>query len=311
MKAEILIWTAWLMLILVTSLIGDITILLASIRYKAIKLRKVLVVLIQHIAVSDLIISLTSIFPQTVSMAAQSAVFGENLKYLLAYAPYYGFLASKLLVLALIVMKWLIITYPLRCRSWSEKTAHSLCAGIWVTSLLCMGRFLVSPSDIGFQEQIYRYNYNYSDREVWSWLSPTYFALTTYLPNTVILAFTILLIRHLLKARRVTSRSGGSPRWQGLITVIVTAIVYSISYLPYAVYFAVKSHVSGVSELIFKRFAYTCGYFNVVCNFFIYSLTVKSFGSFLRAKVHSLTSCQGEFSPDSIYCLTNLIRLKK
>ena len=293
-KEEVLLimWTGWLIIILLASLMGDFTILLASIKYKAFKLHKVIVVFVQHIAVSDIVVSVTCILPQAVSRAADRNVFGRNLlSYILAYGPYYGFLSSKLLILALIIMKWLLIKHPLRSRNWSETRAHKLCACIWVVSLLCQGRFFIGGADdIIFDYGIYRYNYANS-APVWrSYLSLTYFALTTYLPNLVIFSITLLLVQYLLKARKVTTRSGGNLRWQGLLTVIITASVYSISYLPYAIYFAVGARVKGI---YFYRFAATCGYFNTVANFFIYSFTVTSFNTFLRESARKLASCSG------------------
>ena len=290
-EAALFFWLTWLMIILIMSFLGDVTILVASIRYGAFKLHSVIVVIIQNIAVSDLIITIMCVLPQSIAMAAKSQVLEQNaLSYVLVYGPYLGFLSSKLFVLALIVAKWLILKYPLKARTWTEGRGRKLCAAIWVFCVLCQARFFVGGADdIKFDRTIFRYNYAYSD-PVWrSWLSLTYFTLTTYIPNFVIFALTLLLIKHLLHARKVTNRTRGNVRWQGMMTVVVTATVYSLSYLPYATFFALRKQIPPNIIANVFRFAATCGYFNIVCNFFIYSLTVRSFNSFLKMTVHNLT----------------------
>ena len=70
-------WEVFLIFVAISSLIGDSTILVASIKYKAIKLQKTIVVLIQHIAVSDLMVVLTAVIPKIVSIIAYKWVFGN------------------------------------------------------------------------------------------------------------------------------------------------------------------------------------------------------------------------------------------
>ncbi|KAL5264335.1 hypothetical protein ACHWQZ_G005434 [Mnemiopsis leidyi] len=290
-EVALFFWLTWLIIVLITSFLGDVTILVASIRYGALKLHSVIVVIIQNIAISDLIITTTCVLPQSIAMAAESKELDQKaLSYPLVYGPYLGFLSSKLFVLVLIVAKWLILKYPLKARTWTESRGRKLCGVIWVFCVLCQARFFVGGvGDIKFDRLIFRYNYAYS-HPVWrSWLSLTYFTLTTYIPNLVIFTLTLFLIKHLLHARKVTSRTRGNLRWQGMLTVVVTATVYSLSYLPYATFFAVRSQIPPAVKANVFRFAATCGYFNIVCNFFIYSLTVQSFNSFLKVTLRNVT----------------------
>ena len=64
-------------LISVSSLIGDTLILVGSLRYSAIKLHKILVIFIQHIAVADLLFVTFGVVPGAVSLAANDWILGE------------------------------------------------------------------------------------------------------------------------------------------------------------------------------------------------------------------------------------------
>ena len=79
------------------------------------------------------------------------------------------------------------------------------------------------------------------------------------------------------------------------MTVIITAICYTLSVLPITVYLIVgvfleKGPVAGVFFVEFYRIAMTALNFNVVVNFFVYSLTVTSFRQFLKNKIQQITA---------------------
>ena len=73
---------SYLIFIVVSSFIGDSTILIASIRYKAFKLHKLIVVVIQHIAACDIMVSVCLI-PQIVGIIAHDWELGELMCYFL------------------------------------------------------------------------------------------------------------------------------------------------------------------------------------------------------------------------------------
>ena len=57
------------LVVLLSSLIGDTTILVGIIRYNAIKLNKAVVAIILHLAVNDLMQAMFVVLPQTISIA--------------------------------------------------------------------------------------------------------------------------------------------------------------------------------------------------------------------------------------------------
>jgi hypothetical protein len=85
-------------------------------------------------------------------------------------------------------------------------------------------------------------------------------------------------------------------KWQGVLTVVFTAVVYSIAFLPNTVYHigepfvGVESLKSEPFRVTFFRVAASVLTVNVIANFFIYCLTVNSFRAFLRVRIQWIVS---------------------
>ena len=285
-------WTAWLLLILVFALLGGSTILVASFHHNAFKLHRYIVVMVQHVAACDLMIALVGVVPQIISLVANRNILHPVLSSVLVYLTSYSFCVSPLLICAMTLSKYLILSRPLRARSWSCDLAHQVCAAIWILSLCFPGLFLVvDMDDIYFDYRLYNSNYAYRS-EIWRWLGPIKFGLSAFLPNFLIILTSVFLVKHLQKARRASIKSRGQVRWQGIVTVVMSAVVYCISALPYNVYhvtspYVEDDHVIGgrYFHLYFYRAGATFSYFNVVDNFVIYCCTVRSFRGYLTERI--------------------------
>jgi hypothetical protein len=95
----------------------------------------------------------------------------------------------------------------------------------------------------------------------------------------------------LIQGRKVSKRSRGKVRWQGIVTVVLTALVFCISYLPLAVYLIFKKFLEEGPSIHFKKVAFSLPMLNVLSNFYIYSLTVPSFRRFLSSKIKQTCNC--------------------
>ena len=125
------------------------------------------------------------------------------------------------------------------------------------------------------------------------------------LPPIAVLLSTGVILHHLFKARRVSYRSGGSMRWQGMVTVSATAVVFLVSTLPpvvtYFIFVADREHRTELLDesygmyLFLNRVSYFLGYLNIMSNFYIYSVTVSSFRIFLKAKTALIARKVGKF----------------
>ena len=75
-STELHLWISFNILVALSSLIGDTIILVGIIRYKAMKLHKAVVVVIIHLAVSDLLLTTFETVPQIISLFSQGWVLG-------------------------------------------------------------------------------------------------------------------------------------------------------------------------------------------------------------------------------------------
>ena len=290
-------WGVLLALIFLASLFGDTTILVASIKYKAFRLHRIIVAFIQHIAICDLIISIATIFTQSVSLMANRWVFGSIMCYVKVYSAYYCNSANVLLICGMTVGKLLMLQFPLRARSWTRRQVHGICTGLCTMSLCGPVMFLIiDKDDVKIFGIDYTCGYGFSS-DSWRYLKPITFVLFAVIPITMLIAASILII---VKAKTVVNRTQESIRWQGITTVILTAAVYFFSFLPLAVHLVIKSDVKDEAYKAFApRIVETLNYVNVGANFFIYSLTVNSFRLFLAARIEMVISCLPSFKQNT------------
>ena len=97
-RAEKYTWTAYFIFVVISSVIGDMIILLAAIKFQAFKLHKFIVIIIEHMAVCDLIVSLIYVLPTIISLIADRWVLGESLCFTNPYTYYYFNQANMLFI---------------------------------------------------------------------------------------------------------------------------------------------------------------------------------------------------------------------
>ena len=130
------IWAAYFLFGLLSSLIGDTLILIATFRRDTFKLNKLLVTIIQHVAISDLANAINFLLPTAISLLANAWVLGEALCHYALYTLYSLYPAGMSLIAVLTTSKCLILRYPLRVAGWTRKRVHVVCSLIWAFSVL-------------------------------------------------------------------------------------------------------------------------------------------------------------------------------
>jgi hypothetical protein len=293
-NAERYSWAVYHLLVLLSSLIGDSLILAASFQRNAFKINKLLVTVIQHIAVSDLASSIFQIIPGAVSLLANSWILGKVMCYITAYAGYFAYAAVMCLIANLTTLKFLILKYPLRTANWSTKRIHQVCCSIWAFCLIMPFLMLAEDrDDVRFSYRSYSCGYKFRAK-IWKAMLPLFGFIYTLAPIIVTISATVPTLKHLAAARKSAKRVGRSVPMQGTVTVALTAIVFIITTLPYVtnkvVGQFVKQDCAGCLKIKFYRMICSLLLINTMANFYIYALTIKSFRRFLLSKVLSLTS---------------------
>ena len=301
---------AFLLIVLLSSLIGDSIILLASVRYDAIKLNKFIVAIMQHIAVCDLLQSVFLVLPSAASILAGEWIFKDIIlgQYSLIHMiNSLSVKSSNFLICFLTVSKLILLKFPLRTRNWTKKRAHLACGLVWFFAFIAVGIYTFGmPYRYGFLYLLYIIAVqpigNVALAEKFENATVIIFNI---LPPIAVLLSTGVILHHLFKARRVSYRSGGSMRWQGMVTVSATAVVFLVSTLPptvtYFIFVADRERRKKLMTesygmyLFLNRVSYFLGYLNIMSNFYIYSFTVSSFRNFLKAKTALIGRKIGNF----------------
>ena len=283
-------WAGYLLFVLISSLIGDTIILLGSTRYQAFRLNKCVVVVLQHIAVCDIVACWGYVIPTLVSLLSDRWILGDHIANLHLYLDYLTFHAAICLTCALAWCKLLLIKRPFQTRTWTRKDIHKTCLLIWISAnIYPIFRFILDTDGIVFSYISYNINFGLSasSSTVERTITYTFSVLTVDIPTLGVMIAISLTLEQLFRARKQSRRSRGKLRWQGIVTVLATAVVFCVSVIPHRVSYYVaislehryrgESNVNRSLELLTKL--------NIVSNFYIYSLTVPSFRGFVRNKV--------------------------
>ena len=279
-------WAGYYLFVIASSFLGDITILIASLKYKVFKLHRVIIVIIQHMAVCDLIISATSVLPRMVAVISDKWVIGNFFCYWYAYATYYSNQTSAFLISTMTTSKLLLLKYPLQFGTTTLKKAHLICLASWLAAFAFPIAFLiVDRHDIYFSYRTYKCTYGFSS-EIWMLLKNFLALFFIHIPVLLVVATTVHL---LIIAKQFARRNRQSLKWQGITTSVLTATIYCISVLPVTLYYIGEAILDGESKIFFHTHCYRVAnsfvFLNTISNFYIYSLTVDRFREFVRTRM--------------------------
>ena len=297
-------WAAYNIFILLSALVGDSTILIASIKYRALKLHRFIVATIQHIAVCDLLVATISVFPRVVSLIADGWIFSEDLIYVAAYGIYYFNAVGLLLISVMTCGKLFLLKFPFRARLLTSLAGQLVCLAMWIlASTMIIAVYVVEKDDVLFDYRTYDCRIGFS-AAIWKWLKPALVGLVALIPNILVIVTTLYL---LLIAKNIAQRGGDNLRWQGIVSTILVAVVYCISILPYIIYTFVGYSGAGFANnphsffrTHYNRMVKSFIFINTISNFYIYTMTVTSFRQFLwSSRLNIFKSCkqQDETSP--------------
>ena len=221
----------YLVIVLLSSLVGDSFILIASVRHSAIKLNKFIIAVMQHIALGDLMRSATCILPVVTSLIADQWVLGRTMAYINLYLNIFTFISSNLLICVLTSSKFLMLQFPEQTQRWTKRRAHVACAIVWLGSFVFVVTLYARShhyNELSFDYARYVVTFNDNSSVVL-----VFVIVSVILPTLIIILTTFATLCYLLRSIQAAHRIGGRLRWQGMVTVTVTAIVYCISVLPY------------------------------------------------------------------------------
>ena len=288
----------WSSLALLVNLVGNITILLATVRYKAIKLDRVSVALIKNIAISDILMGLNTIFPILVSLMADGWIFGDYLCSIQHFLKVPIFISAELLICAMHISKLMCLAFPLRSINRKRRTGNYIAAAMWLIACVIPAvQLYVDKDSVTFDYRLYRCHYVFRAL-VWKWARPLLITSILIIPNFIVFATTIALLVFV----RVKI---GTVNLQGALTSLYLGVAYVLTFGPVAINQSIIINLYPIMDVetrrfffvVFARFAFFITFLNGMSNVFIYMISVNSFGEFVkksilgtvRVKLRSLT----------------------
>ena len=235
-------------------------------------------------AVNDLLSAVASVAPAMVSAIFNTGSPHKIIDNVRFFISYYTGPTSSMFISTMALGKLFLLKYPLKFGPMSEKHVHKVCAGIWVVSIFIPVLNLgVDKDDVIFDYRTHFSIYQYSS-STWKILLPASAVLSLIAPGVTLVVSTVLILR---EARKIVGKSQENLRWQGVVTVVLTAAVYMTAFLPLIIYLMVDPFIEkdpdkpGLFHIQFFRVAIGILQIQYLSNFFIYSLTVSSFRRFL------------------------------
>ena len=259
-------------------LVGGIIILI-GIKKRAIKLDKVTTALILHIAVLDILATLVIIFPTALTALTDRWLFGYGFCTVQSYLRWFLISSSVLLVCALNCSKLAALLFPFRGRNWNSRQGHILAALVWTFSVVIQLGFHLSEGRTYTIFDVYLLMCDFRIESEKFKRGAIIIFFLALLCTLIVLISEIWLV---VIAIKLNLRKGiRTVKFQGVMTVVLVAFVYCVSFLPLFAFYLVAvidKEEYGYIAVICKSIPL----FNNVSNVFIYMISIRSFRLFVK-----------------------------
>ena len=165
-----------------------------------------------------------------------------------------------------------------------------MCGLIWIACLIIPLNmfFQRQPDKVMFDYRIYSCVYVVPDNQASRIILPTVSIIFLLIPNVIIVLTSIPVLNYIAEARKAARRVKGNVPWQGALAVALTAVVYTISNFPnffYAISVTfLRSQDLTWFHIHLYRVANAMMLLNVISNFYIYALTIRSFRRYIFSR---------------------------
>ena len=257
-------------------IVGSILILV-GIKKRAIKLDKVTTALILHIAVLDILATLVIIFPTALTALTDMWLFGDGFCIVQSYLRWFLISSSALLVCALNCSKLAVLLFPFRGRNWNSRQGHILATLVWTLSVVIQLGFHLSKGRTYTIFDVYLLMCDFRIE------SEKFKRGAIMIFSVALLCILIVLISEIwlvVIAIKLNLRKGiRTVKFQGVVTVVLVALVYCVSFLPLFGYYIVLV-IDGVKFWYTGVICKSIPLLNNVLNIFIYMISIRSFRKF-------------------------------
>ena len=270
----------WSVISTILSLVGNTTVLIASRKYRALKLDKYSTRLIDNLAAADIGYTLTDIVPTIGALAADGWIYGTQLCVVDKFLTDSFYSITPLIVALLCVSKLTCLISPLRAHTRTTRPVILVVLLVWfVVITACLVSTVVYRSNIYYDNLSFQCWVDYTHREYFG----TFLIVYMILVAVVILATTIWL---LVLAKKIA----GSVQKRGSTAIIAVCAIYSLATVPTAVRMAMEltpwyltwtEDAKAISEILTLYSFYLTNFSNPI----VYYFSLRSFREFVDGKI--------------------------
>ena len=290
--SQIIPLAMWTTSVTVLGLLGNALVIYSSIRYNAIQMDKISLLLVQNLAVADFIYILSNIFPSAVSYIARKYILGPVYCFISAQTSFIYAQVNTVTVLSITAYRLWILRAPLR--PVTHGAAKVGVVVIWITAcattILCLA---YKSKSIFSRKSAKCYSGIYTNKDLTaSILFRLIFGGAVLFPVVIIGIINVILFIISYKSSKKlraaqgfnTSREVNSAR--ALTTVCALSCAFTASWLPYLIFMIWKGFDPKLPDEV-EQVGISCIMINSFCNPILYTLTNKRFGRFVWNMVTS------------------------
>ena len=266
-------------LMVILSVLGNTIVIYGSARHDAIKLDKVSVIFIQNLAVADILYTLITVFPSSVTYFAGKWVLGRGWCFVQAQCRFVPGMVNCVLVLSITLHRLVLFTFPRR--TIVPRTALLCSVVYWVAALV------ITSSILGRHNAKERF-----DREIGACVSTLFenggrgaravlisTALMIFLP-LILICITNILICYIAVKHSRGRRDWKERSRKGILLTCLLSGLFIVSWSPYIAR-NINSQVSPPVTQEMELLAYNCLAINSFANPILYSLTNEAFRKYV------------------------------
>jgi hypothetical protein len=265
-------------------ILGNGTVLYSSIRYNAIRLDRVSLLLVQNLAVADLLYTIFAIIPQLITTFAGRWVLGKIYCFISAQLTFIPATVNSLTVLLISIYRLWVVTHPfsgakeIRVRIILVVTWILSSAGT-IISLAYKSSSTFNPVNGKCSSGFYE---NYKAMVIFK-VALTLLALIPLF--MIIIVNTVLFFIAVKSSRKLQYNSPAN--YKALVMVCALSGLFITSWVPYVVYTLMKSRKLDIPRTLDIMAPY-CFFLNSFGNPILYTVTNKRFGNYVRALLHQV-----------------------
>ena len=272
----------WSLLSAILSFVGNTVVLVASRKFRAFKVDKVSVTLIDNLAVADLGYTLVGIVPTIGALITNRWPYGRQFCVVNKVLTNIFFNMTILLVSLLSVSKLTCLLFPVHARTRKSRHAVLLVSFVWLLDVAyCVASTLASDPNVYYDTVSFQCWVNYQHKIPFGSILVGWMIVM----NVIIIITTTWLLIQVKKVSLVSGLTKGS------IAIVAISAIFTIATLPAAVVMILKmAHVpfgvvtGAVCNVATTYIFYISNFFNPV----IYYFSIRSFKRFVDTKLFKL-----------------------